>query len=306
MLALTGCGDSPAGVGPETNGPFPALLSELQVDAPEAQRFVPEWPLWTNGASKERRIWLTEGGRVEIGDSGSWRFPEGTRLTKTFSYRTAASPNVPVPIETRVIMKVDGEWETAVYRWRADLSDAELLPDDERTPVSVTLSDGTALEHLIPNGRDCQVCHGSAPSFVLGFSELQLNSTLPGEAVSQLEQFAAMGYFDHQLPADPEQIAATDERTRRVLGYVQGNCVHCHNVSSPATELDLSHQVFMENTVGRPASNGLTLIHPNDPDSSFLFEQIATGRMPPVGVQRLDAESRELLREWILEHDFGS
>ncbi|MEJ2502727.1 MAG: hypothetical protein P8177_05325 [Gemmatimonadota bacterium] len=303
-LLLGGCSDS-GGVEPDPGiGPFPALLSDLDVDAAPAESFGPEWPLWTNGALKDRRIWLTGGGRVDISDRLAWRFPDGTRLTKTFSYRTAASPTTPVPIETRVILKVDGQWETAAYLWRSDGSNADLLGSGERVPVAVTLPDGASFEHLVPNRADCQRCHGSQPSFVLGFSELQLGSAASGETRSQLQRFEAMDYFAQTLPSEPARIDGDGERTREVLGYVHANCVHCHNAQSPIVDLDLSHETFIENTVGQPARNGLTLIEPGDPEGSLLFQLFAAGSMPSIGVQRLDAGARSMLGDWIESHDF--
>ena len=305
MLAtfVAACDD--AGVGPDPVGEaFPEVLSELDVDAAEAHVFVPEWELWTNGAVKERRIRLTQGGRVDISEPGNWGFPDGTRLTKTFGYHTATSPGTPVPIETRVILKVSGEWRTAVYRWRADGFDADLLSGDGRVPVAVTLADGTSLEHVIPSRNDCQSCHASQPSFVLGFSELQLSSIPPEESVSQLQRFEDRGYFAQPIPSEPDRITASDATTREVLGYVEGNCVHCHNAASPVVGLDLSHRVFLQNTVRRPATNGLPLITPGDAEASFLYQQFASGRMPGLGVQRLDVDTRDLLAGWIHQHDF--
>lgn len=302
---LTGGCDSPAEVDPHPPpDSFPALLSELDVDAAQSDPFAPQWELWANGAMKERRIWLTEGGQIRIADRGNWEFPDGTRLTKTFSYLTKESPDSPVPVETRAILKVNGGWKTAVYRWREDLSDADLLSGDKRVPARIVLPDGASFEHLIPSLEDCQACHASKPSFVLGFSELQLNGPLPGETVSQLERFEQRGYFDRAIPGDPERIAGPDARTRQVLGYVEANCVHCHNATSIRVSLDLSHRVFLENTVNQPARNGLPLIVPEDPEGSFFFEQLSTGRMPRLGVQRIDEGAKELLREWILEHEF--
>lgn len=303
LVTLTACGDSPSEPGA---GTFPTALSGLGVDGPGSHSYEPAWPLWTNGAEKVRIVRLPDGATIDALNRHAWAFPDGALFTKTFTYRTNESPDVPVPVETRVILRVDGGWETAIYRWREDGSDADLLPGDSRVSVPIIRADGSSLTHVIPSRVDCETCHAPRPSFILGFSELQLNHHQAGASATQLEHFAEQGFFDQPLPGAPGSIEAPDEGTRQVLGYVHGNCTHCHHQGYVAARVDLSHETFLRNTVGQPATGGQTLVVPGDPDASYLFEQLATGRMPPLGVQVLDNEALEGLRDWILQLDPGS
>ncbi len=82
------------------------------------QRYVPRFPLWSDGAGKDRYIYLPEGGAIDTSNVDRWTFPKGTRLYKTFIVRG-------LRIETRVLEKLmDGAgmsaWQAKVYLWSAD------------------------------------------------------------------------------------------------------------------------------------------------------------------------------------------
>jgi hypothetical protein len=302
LLSLTACSDS--GANPPDDGALPPLLSELVGDGAGEQPYEPRWPLWTNGSVKLRTIELTEGGEIGTADRANYSFPEGTRFLKTFSYFTQDSPTTPVPIETRVIRRRNGGWETGVYVWRADGTDAELNPSAAEVIVPVVDQDGRSIAHRVPSRGQCAVCHENNPTFIIGFTELQLNSTLSGEATTQLAKFYQNGTLGGALPGTPAEIVAPDAETMDVLGYVVGNCTHCHNTGS---DLDLSPATFLAATVNQPGPfSGKTLIVPQEPDSSQIYVRFSNGQMPVLGVQLGDSAARAMVRTWILTHDFGN
>src|SRR6187397_728352 len=69
--------------------PLPATLGgtglylpgTLEVD-PRNLPFVPQYPLWSDGATKRRWIRLPEGESIDASDPDAWQFPPGTRLWK--------------------------------------------------------------------------------------------------------------------------------------------------------------------------------------------------------------------------------
>jgi hypothetical protein len=81
-----------------------------------------------------------------------------------------------------------------------------------------------------------------------------------------------------------------------VKGYVEANCVSCHN---GVAEFDLSHDVFLAATLGVPSAAGPVRITPGDPGASELFHRFETRQMPPVGVQLRHDEAVERMRAWI-------
>jgi hypothetical protein len=302
LWALAACGEGTTD--PPDDGALPPLLSELRGDGAAEQHFEPRWQLWTNGSVKNRSIRLVDGGEIGTASRTNYDFPEGTRFLKTFSYLTQASPTTPVPIETRVIRRRNGEWETGVYLWRADGTDAELSDGSSEVSVPVIDKDGRSFSHRVPSRGQCQVCHGNNTTFIIGFTELQLNSTLSGEASTQLAQFYQNGTLGGALPGTPASVTGPDASTVDVLGYVQGNCVHCHNTRS---SLDLSPATFLDKTVNQAGPfSGRTLIRPQMPDSSEIFRRFSAGQMLALGVQLGDSTARMMVRNWIMTHDFGN
>jgi hypothetical protein len=346
-LALAACGGSPAGsadaaapdagaadaAAPDAQAPvwlddpsrpFPATLSEVGIypAAPDlgtadhrSLAFEPVWELWTNGSHKRRLIVLPPEGMVDNTDRAAWRFPAGTVLFKTFSYRDESDAEI--PIETRLLRRGDGaddrDWDYAVYQWNADATDAVLLPGN--VPVEVAVDDGGAepLVHAIPSLLECRICHESNPVTVIGFDELRLGSPLPGAGATQLEELHALGALAAPPPAEPDRVVADDDLTRTIVGYLHGNCAHCHNGGAgPDSAFDMRHPVALANTIGQPtegsgSASGIR-IAPGDPDGSVLFlalsgesDEEEVRAMPPLGVQRRDQATIEIFRTWITD-----
>ena len=86
--------------------PLPLHLSEtgLYVKGsateirPELVHFSPQYPLWSDGATKRRWIELPRGTFIDASNPDAWEFPPGTRLWKEFS--------VGRPVETRFIERL--------------------------------------------------------------------------------------------------------------------------------------------------------------------------------------------------------
>lgn len=287
VVAVIGCGDDERTrevVLPAPDAPVPERLSAfgLYPDAPErtvvatnATSYEPRWPLWSNGSSKERVLVMPDGTSAEEIEGAD--VPPGSIYFKTFSYGDRA-------IETRLVRRTDVGWEYSVYGWNEDGSDAVLLDITSPTPVEVS-ADGESFEHVIPSNRQCRTCHEAAPAPVLGYNALQLG--------------------DDHLPVDEASL------TGQVMGYVVGNCVHCHNGSgSETSSFDLRPDVFVESTVDVPtqgSASGIGIrVVPGEPEESVLRIALAGGMgeiraMPPIGVQRVDEGAVELFDAWIEE-----
>ncbi len=81
--------------------------------------FAPQYPLWSDGASKRRWIHLPPGTAIDASRADAWEFPLGTRLWKEFSYGRR--------VETRLIERLaDGSWRFAAYVWNDEGTDAVL------------------------------------------------------------------------------------------------------------------------------------------------------------------------------------
>ena len=273
---------------------------------PSVSLFEPAHALWTNGSEKQRFVSLPVGATVDTSQA-DWVFPVGVIFFKTFSYRALDEDSL--PIETRALRKTAEGWEYAVYLWDDEGADAALL--DGSIPVKVAVShQGDQFEHEVPSTLQCRMCHESQEPRVIGFDELRLNAPLSGDTATQLAELAEAGILS-ELPPAPDEIVHEDELTESVLGYFQGNCVHCHNGSfGAASAFDLDHSVALENIIGVETPSELVggiRVTPGLPDESGLFlavsrnSEVTTAQpMPPIGVQRVDEVAVDMIRRWIL------
>lgn len=303
----------------------PALLSqtglyqdvERKLVDPANELFEPRFPLWTDGAVKSRWIRLPAGGRVDTGDMDRWVFPVGTRFWKEFSFRDGEGALRRV--ETRYIEKTGpAEWTFASYAWREDESDAELAGKDglpDRFPT------GGGTSHDIPARWQCAACHSRGGDKILGFDALQLARAGGSGPGLDLETLAARGLIT-RAPARVPGIEGS-AAAGRALGYVHGNCGHCHNPAGVAGRLGMTLRYRLEGlapgepqpalstVVGAPTTHfripgqERTLrVKPGDPAASALHYRASRrgrGQMPPFGTELLDPEGAEALRAWIEE-----
>ena len=180
-------------------------------------------------------------------------------------------------VETRLIERLpDGSWRFATYLWNPDGSDAELVPEAGIRALAVAGAPNG--RYTVPSRADCLACHEGPAVPVLGYSAVQLDTELP--------------------PA---------------LGYLHGNCGHCHNPAGAVAGIDL---VFAQSAVDPEASAERTLetlfgreSRFRAPASSAIAREDVVAqrmqstnpysRMPPLGVSVPDREGVALVQRWI-------
>jgi hypothetical protein len=272
--------------------------------SPPALEYEPGFALWSDGGEKHRSIVLPPGSLLDGTDGARYGYPLGTLIFKTFAYKTAHSPDVPLPVETRLLRLAEDGWELAAYAWNEDGTDAELLDLKQAQPREVLTDAGEPFTHFIPSRLECRQCHESAESAVLGLSELQLAAS------------GSLSALASRIAPRPEApYASLPEHgplTTAVLGYLVGNCVHCHNgTNGAASSFDLRPAAALENLVDQPTASSATAdgirVVPGQPEQSVMFLAVQGGSnfevkdMPPLGVAQRDATAIRLLEEWILE-----
>lgn len=317
----------------EAHPPLPQKLSETGLYAPGTREigpdklaYAPQYPLWSDGAVKRRWLWLPPGTRIDATNPDAWQFPPGTRLWKEFGFAK--------PVETRYIERLaDGSWRFAAYAWDADGRDARLVP--AAGIASLPLPEAPGGRYTIPSRDDCLACHDAGAVPVLGVSALQLSpdrdplaphAGAPGQSpedqpLEDLATLSARGLIEHlppELLGEPPRIAAPTPRARAALGYLHGNCGHCHNAGGPlaALELDLEQPAKAS-----PAATAATLATLVGVASEFQLEDIGTRvvpgadaeslllarmrsrdplvQMPPLGTAVGDREAIALVGHWI-------
>jgi hypothetical protein len=312
-----------------TTAPLPQRLSETGLFAngatgetrPGIMRFSPQYPLWSDGATKRRWLLLPEGSAIDAARPDAWQFPRGTRLWKEFSLGR--------PVETRMIERLaDGSWRFATYVWNEDGTDAVLAPAEGNASHTV---DGR--RYPIPSETDCRVCHEGAAVPVLGFSALQLSSdrdpnaphaeAASGKIVTlpRLIEKGLLKNLPQRLVAQPPRIAASSPVERAALGYLHANCGHCHDRPSETAAAVPVETIFAQKVhnpstsvteVLRSLLGGKTrfggemqnaVVVPGHAGASLLPRRMRSRdprlQMPPLGTAMPDAEALALIERWI-------
>jgi hypothetical protein len=269
----------------------------------ERIEFTPRFPLWSDGATKKRWLWLPPGSSIDASNPDAWEFPRGTKLWKEFAHGDA--------IETRYIERgTDGRWRYGSYVWNAEHTEALLAPPAGFRDLTAPRAPGG--RYGIPAENDCRACHEGAPVPVLGFSAMQLST--------ELRRLVAAGQLRNlpdELLANPPVIGGS-ARERAALGYLHGNCGHCHNDDGPLAvlELNLSQRIgaapdaVRRSLVGVPSQlraggvpPGTPRIQPGRFSASVVALRMSSRdplqQMPPLGTSVVDVDGMALVAEWI-------
>ena len=282
---------------------------------------------WTDGVQKQHHIALPDMSTIDFSATGHWKFPERTVLLQTLSVDEPIADGTTRRrrLETRVLLRQQGEWTGYSYRWNDQQTDAELVPAAGDQLV-VDLSDpftGQTSSHRwqIPSRIECMVCHSRAAEYVLGLSTLQNNRShdYQGGERNQLIAWKQMGMFAGNVDISPDELShmvdpydASADLTDRARSYLHVNCQHCHLNSGGGNadfEIDFGRTLDKTALVDiKPVHStfGLDdarLVAAGHPERSVLFyrlSKLGVGRMPQLGTSQLDRQGIRLLHDWIV------
>lgn len=226
--------------------PFPRRLSETGLfedtaslkPQPALVRYEVNAPGWHDGAACERYLALPGHERMEFTDQGGWNFPDGAAIAQTLTRDGRR-------LETRVLLRQQGEWSGYSYAWNSDQTDAALVPS-----TGETRGDGWR----IPSQQECSLCHSRQANFVLGVSTAQLNRD------GQIERWEKQGLIrcnhatieENQWRAELAKDKPSDATFQARLDLVLPNAAQ----RPPALDSPL---------LPRPARSYPRLANPNDP-----------------------------------------
>jgi hypothetical protein len=145
--------------------------------------------LFSDYAHKLRTIWMPRGTSAKFSADGSFDFPVGTIISKTFYYprtKGAARDSIAVArtydqsadfsdkaqgelglklanvhlVETRILVRRQGGWEALPYVWNAAQTEAVLARTGDAKPLELVSDDGTkqAFTYVVPNENQCAGC----------------------------------------------------------------------------------------------------------------------------------------------------
>ncbi|MFM8533180.1 MAG: hypothetical protein ACKOEC_06255 [Acidimicrobiia bacterium] len=321
-----------AGQGTSAETPVaPRLLSQTGLYADVAglkvdkrnRTFSPQYPLWSDGASKRRWVRLPEGSQINVADLANWELPVGTKFWKEFAFNGRK-------VETRFLWRTrQDRWVFASYAWNDAQTEATLAAESGVANIA-EIADGK--RHSIPSVTECRSCHDSNRTETLGFNALRLSDDrdpnalhaepLTGEMVTlkTLVNEDLLSPPRTDLVAAPPRIETASPLTRTALRYLSTNCGSCHNTkgSIASLGLDLRNTTGVEcaaiaTTVGKrghwvvpEATQASRVINPGSPESSSLVRRVRSRRpssqMPPIGSVVVDRQAVELITSWVQGH----
>jgi uncharacterized repeat protein (TIGR03806 family) len=316
---------------PRADGKIPVLLSQTGVFSDTAKR-IPSKELipyelvvafWSDGADKSRWIALPNG-KIAFSANGEWRFPPGTVFVKNFDLPTdAANASAKRRLETRLLVRDSaGGVYGAVYKWRADGSDADLLEGSQTEAIAIRSANGDVHQQswYYPSRQDCLTCHTANTGGVLGVKTRQLNRsfTYPsGVSDNQLRTWNHLGLFapgfkDEDLRSFAT-LASADDASRtledRARSYLDANCSQCHRPGGTVANFDarydtpLTRQALIDGPV--LIDQGIDhprVISPHDIWRSIVYMRANTTgdiKMPPLARETIDQKGMQLLKDWI-------
>jgi glucose/arabinose dehydrogenase/mono/diheme cytochrome c family protein len=312
-----------------TSGTAPPLLlsqtgvfSDLATLTPQAGLvpYAPNVPFWSDHAIKSR--WFAIKNLTDtfgFSQNGNWTFPTGMTWIKHFDINTTrGNPATRRKLETRIIVKTATEIYGLTYKWRADQSDADLVPEQGLTELIPASSPAQTWRY--PSRTECRVCHTDGGGLALSFNTPQLNRTHPygTQTPHQIEAMMAAGYITPGTAptavATLPKYAAADDATSslewRVRSYLAVNCAQCHQPGGAAvgnwdaratTPTDAAQLIngLLVNDGGDPLHRWCI---PGDTSRSMILKRlsgIGANRMPPLGTTERDLAAEQLLTEWI-------
>lgn len=294
-----------------TGGAFPATLAEFGFFADgAAQRpaagvtpYRVQTPLWSDGADKQRFLYLPAGAKARAQGDGLLDLPVGAALIKTFLMQGKL-------IETRVLLHRADGWVGLPYVWNAEQTEATLVLAGKR--IDLVTPAGAAISYAVPNKNQCKECHATGDQITpIGPKARNLSA-------AWLVALQKSGRLD-MVPAVAQRVPLWEDRAKipvadAARGWLDANCAHCHKPGGAASNsgLYLGWDVTDPAALGvnkRPVAAGRGAgnldfgIVPGHPEESILIHRMASLEggvaMPELGRASVDTEGLATVRAWI-------
>jgi hypothetical protein len=286
--------------------------------ASDVKPYTPGVTLWSDGADKQRYLFLPQGTQIDTSDMDSWKFPVGTKAWKEFRFGGKL-------VETRLFWKTDTmNWASGTYIWDEANTSAAL----DTSPKPTLLTTG----YEIPTAKDCGKCHHGGADKLLGVEAVALS--LPTAVGVTLDTLARSNSLSN-LPAETTASLPEDAtgKAGAALGYLHANCgMPCHSTRGLGEETMLVLRIRAGElipvggmaptgvdaratdaylaTVGKPPTTasvaqqfpGDDRITPGHHDQSLVWQlphRRGTYQMPPLVSHVVDDVGTQKVADWI-------
>ncbi len=215
--------------------------------------------MFTDYAHKQRLIALPENTSMQFNGDGLPIFPNNTVIAKTFYYN-ADERDLTLGrtiIETRVLIKINGDWITGDYKWNNDQTDAVLDLNGSTVPVTWIDADGetNSTTYEIPSNADCFTCHSTFNNATPIGPKLR-NLNFEVNDTNQLDDFINSQSLTGIASSSEVSSVVNWQDTSaslesRARSYFDINCAHCHvpgGYCEDQSTLNLAFETSMEDS----------------------------------------------------------
>ena len=331
IFCISGLFSSPLDYAKPTLSEFGFFKEPLKIQHPTKGviPFSVASPLFSNYAEKLRFIKIPNGEKLTHNADGSFNYPEGSVLIKTFYYPD--NFNKPEKerriIETRLLIKTESDWVALPYVWNEAQTDAYLEVAGDRLPVNWVdkNNDYIEIEYSVPNMNQCKGCHVHfnefkplGPqlknlNFIYNYAEAPSNQINKWVELGILESSESFSNLPQSIDYANPDTGSLDERAR---SWLDVNCANCHQLGGPAQTSGLFLGFDQMNSkalgimkppiaAGRGSGTHKYTIVPGHPEKSIMVYRINSTdpgiMMPELGRKLIHKEGLELIRQWIKE-----
>ena len=342
FASVVGCGGEPAKQTQEPPPPPPSIpyetLSEYKfftgslANIAPAEGVIPYQvvsPLWSDGAYKQRFIFLPEGKKITFGADETWSFPDGAIIIKHFAFprdRRDLSGWYQ-QVETRLLIRdssVPEGFTAHTYVWNDEQTEAYRKVAGKHIMLEFIDEGGekASQEYIIPNTNQCGNCHERDDVYEsLGLTTPQVNFDVDdgGAIPNQLARLDAAGIFDAPLPELATLPALTKpsgagDLEARARSYLHANCSHCHRPGAGGGPSGLVLLQWETNTTKNGVCKGTVAagsgtgaleydVVPGKPEESIMIYRMSSTdpeiKMPEIPNLLPDKAGIQLISEWI-------
>ncbi len=201
-------------------------------------------PLFTDYAYKLRVVAIPDGEQLTYKGEGLLEFPDNSIMAKTFYYlNDERDPSLGKKIiETRVLIKKEGQWLVRNYVWNEEQTDAVLDDNIHALQVDWIDESGTSksVDYVVPPNNMCIQCHNSEGEILpIGPKARVLNFNHKGQNILQFfkdNELLTGAPAVSEIPTLPDWADESLPLEDRARAYLDVNCAHCHRTGGSYNE----------------------------------------------------------------------